>query len=499
MQIKYLFISPILFFLILSVSCGFDPSKNGSKKVLANLDEELSPESLADNHFDPSSHYREIYDETPEIINPEIVTDPILEWNEIALNANAIDHGLEKMDQGGPTRTSRAFAIIHLAMYDALNAIYRCSQPYLNFEIPVKANGAIAASVAAYVTLRSLYPSQADSFDEAIRKSLNYYPDTDFRHNGMILGKYIGMEILKKRRMDGSERAEKYYLDNAPGMHKPDPNNPKQGFLGVEWGKVLPFAIPDTETFAAPPPPELNSQEYADAFNDVKQLGGDGTSTPTERTADQSIAAIYWAYDGTPGLGTPPRLYNQIARVIAQERNNTITDNARLFALLNVSMADAAIQCWSDKYNYRFWRPILGIRRADEDDNTLTQKLASWNPFGAPSSNSRKPNFTPNFPSYTSGHATFGAAALGLIANFYGSTEIPFTFVSDEFNGQTRGSDGKIRPHIARSFESLTEAINENARSRIYLGIHWQFDADQGINSGHKVADYVIQNILGSD
>ena len=242
----------------------------------------------------------------------------------------------------------------------------------------------------------------------------------------------------------------------------------------------------------------MQSQEYTDAYNEAKALGGDGTDTPTERTAKQTQTGIFWAYDGRPGLGTPPRLYNEIVRVVAAKQHNTESQNARLFTLVNVAMADAGLAAWDTKYAEAMWRPILGIREGDLDGNPETVGDSTWTPLGAPASNPRpgETNFTPPFPAYTSGHATLGAAAFETLRRFYGRDNISFTFMSDEFNGQTRGADGHVRPVVVRTYKSFSQAEAENAQSRIYLGIHWAFDRDEGMKQGEKVADYIFDHVL---
>ena len=157
-------------------------------------------------------------------------------------------------------------------------------------------------------------------------------------------------------------------------------------------------------------------------------------------------------------------------------------------------MAEAGLVCWEIKYKEEFWRPITGIRGAAGDGNNDTVENLSWTPLGAQASNKMGPNFTPPFPAYTSGHATFGAAMFKTLRKFYRTDRIRFTFVSDEFNGITRDNQGNVRPLIQRSFKSLSEAEEENGQSRIYLGIHWAFDKTEGIAQGRSVADYVFAN-----
>jgi hypothetical protein len=232
----------------------------------------------------------------------------------------------------------------------------------------------------------------------------------------------------------------------------------------------------------------------------VQAVGGDGVVTPTVRTTEQTEIGIYWAYDGTPSLCAPPRLYNQIAVQIATQMDSHVVELARLLALVNTALADAGIAIWEAKYYYDFWRPVTGIREADAgtgptgagDGNSATVGDPTFSPLGAPASNLQGPNFTPPFPSYPSGHAGFGGALFQILRNFYNTDDIPFTFVSDELNGVTLDPNGDVRPLLPRSFSSLSQAEEENGQSRIYLGIHWAFDKTEGIVQGRRVADYVF-------
>jgi len=234
----------------------------------------------------------------------------------------------------------------------------------------------------------------------------------------------------------------------------------------------------------------------------VQAYGGDGIVTPTVRSAEQTEIGTFWAYDGTPSLCAPPRLYNQIAMHIARQMHTDTVDMARLLALVNTAMADAGIAAWESKYYYGFWRPVTGIRESDAgtgpsglgDGNPLTVGDPQFTPLGAPASNLIGPNFTPPFPSYPSGHATFGGAVFQTLRRFYRTDKIAFTLVSDEYNGSTRDRAGNLRPLRPRSFRTLSEAEEENGQSRIYLGIHWAFDKTEGINQGRRIADYVFDH-----
>jgi hypothetical protein len=261
--------------------------------------------------------------------------------------------------------------------------------------------------------------------------------------------------------------------------------------LGPGWGLVTPFAMSGGAQFHPPAPPALTSQAYANSYNDVKTLGAKNSAV---RTQEQTDIGIFWGYD-RPGTGTPPVLYNQITRKIADMAGNSMEENARLFALINAAQADAGIASWECKYVYDFWRPIEAIRDGELDGNSLTIGDLNWEPLGAPGGpipgGGTIESFTPPFPAYVSGHATFGAATMTALANFYGSDNIvqlfgqPLVLHSDE-----------MAANYTRTFTSFEQMSVENARSRIYLGIHWDFDDMQGRLLGDQVADHVIATMM---
>jgi hypothetical protein len=435
--------------------------------------------------------------------------DPILEWNAVALQVNQTSYsGFDANDQAGPTRSSRALAIVHVAMFDAWNSINNQFTPYLT-KAPNANNASDEAAVAqaAHDTLVALYPHEQALIDTALAQSLARISDGKREARGIAVGQYVAQQILQSRVNDGSQIPGSYVPDGLPGHHQPDPNNPGQGFLTPAWGNVTPFAIPSTAAIPTPTVPGLDTTEYTQAYDQVEQLGSENS---TERTTDETELAIFWGYDVARGLGDPPRLFNQIARVVAVQENNSVAQNARLFALLNVAMADAGIQCWGVKYRDIFWRPIVAIHDGNADGNPATVGDPSWNPLGAPRTNPLpgEINFTPPFPSYTSGHATFGGAAFKTLADFYGTDDvnfsIPFDFISDEFNGVSRDIHDAIpdlilnhvRKIAPRHFTSFSQAAAEVSASRIFLGIHWRFDAIQGVSAGDRIADYAFDNVM---
>jgi PAP2 superfamily len=435
--------------------------------------------------------------------------DAVLDWNEVALQAVANDHTpsiVSSPDQGGPTRTSRALGIVHAAIFDAANAIDRSFTPYqLRSVGPTTASIDAAVAQAAYDTLSALYPKQAALFDAALASTLDDVPDGMSEAQGIAIGGQAAKANLDARRNDRSNLDGDYFAIPIPGRHRVDPLHPDQPYLTPDWGKVKPFTLKVGSQFRSDPPPRLSSLQYAAAFNEVKRLGGDGIVTPTDRSPEQTAIGIYWGYDGTPGLGTPPRMYNQIVRTVAEQQGTTEVQNARLFALVNLAMADAGIASWETKYAFDFWRPILGIREASigtgpwglGDFNPRTTADVTWTPLGAPASNSAAGgNFTPPFPAYTSGHATFGAATFRTLERFFGRDDIAFSFQSDEYNGVTTDANGIPRLAKTRSFNSFSDASLENAESRIYLGIHWRFDATAGMKQGNSIADWAYSRYL---
>ncbi len=447
---------------------------------------------------------------------PAGATSWLHHWNTVAIDASGVDHTpLAPGDtarvfgeQLGPTRASRAMAIVHVAVFEAMNALDGSYRSYVGLPRAPRGTSARAAiAQSAHDTLVALFPSQAATFDAALADDLGAVVDGPAKTKGVALGARAAAAILALRTGDGSDEPEprvgvEFPTSDAPGKWRQDPVSRGPLALGARWGAVKPFVLPAVAPFRTPPPPALDSAAYAAAFAEAKRFGGDGVVTPTARTPEQTTTGIFWAYDGTPSLCAPPRLYNQMTVQIAEQMGTNAMDLARLLALVNVSLADTGIAVWESKFFYQFWRPITAIREADAgtgptgagDGNPATTGDPAFMPLGAPASNLVGPNFTPPFPAYPSGHAGFGGALFETLRNFYGTDAIAFTFVSDELDGATRDHAGNVRPRIPRHFDSLSQAEEENGQSRIYLGIHWAFDKTEGIAQGRRVADWVFQH-----
>jgi membrane-associated phospholipid phosphatase len=286
----------------------------------------------------------------------------------------------------------------------------------------------------------------------------------------MLLGTLVSHVILGSRYFDGSKASSSYQPTNppVPGRWQPTPPN-YDAFLLPQWGNVKPFTMISPDQFRQAPPPDLTSQAYADSLSKTQSLGAVDSVT---RTADQTQIANFWK-DGA-GTVTPPGHFFQIALEVATAKGNTLTENARLFALLGMAEADAAICAWDMKKYYDFWRPDTGIQNADIDGNPNTVADKNWQPLLD----------DPNFPSYVSGHSTFGAAAAAILAAFSGTDDISFYSTSDSL------------PGVIRHFDSFSAAAKENGMSRIFAGVHWDFDDLAGYMAGEALGNYVFANYL---
>lgn len=452
-------------------------------------------------------------------VEPPLDVAFVTAWNQVAIDAAGLDH--TPADEGpthafgqhlGPCRSARAMAIVHVAMFEAANAVAGDLPSLLGLPKARRpASLRVAIAYAAHDTLAALYPTQQASFDTALASTLVGEADGQRLSDGTLVGRSAALAVLGLRAADGSGHVEpridiEHYCSDAPGRWRQDPIGQQPLALGAQWQRVQPWVLESASQFRCAPPPELDSAAYALAYAEVFALGGDGVVTPTVRTAAQTFVGIFWAYDGSPSLCAPPRLYNQIVQQIALQRGTVAFDLLRLLAITNVALADTGLACWESKWFYDYWRPVCAIRESDPgtgpsgfgDGNTLTTGDPAFRPLGSPSSNTTGPGFTPPFPAYPSGHAAFGGAVFQVLRRFYGTDELPFTFVSDEWNGVTRGSDGIVRPFLPRSFWRLSDAEEENGQSRIYLGIHWRFDKQAGVVQGNEVGDWVFDRLYVS-
>ena len=389
--------------------------------------------------------------------------DEVTFWNTEALRAI-------KVTGMNPPMASRALAICHTAIFDAVNGIDQTHVPYRStLPAPPGALREAAAAGAAYRTLAALFPSQGAYLQGRLKMRFAQMPNSLGKYTGLAYGDAVGKDALFARANDGSTfNPGPFVGTNTPGIWRPTPPAFLSGLLPA-WGQVVPFALRSGSQFRMGPPPALTSLQYETEYAEVKSLGKSDSVT---RTQDQTNIALFWA-DGA-GTVTPPGHWNRIAQGVAAAQGNSLSQNARLFALLNMAMADAGIACWDMKYQYACWRPVTAIQLGDADTNPNTVGDPTWAPLIV----------TSPFPSYTSGHATFSGSAATIHALFYGTDAISFT----------SSSEGFIVPD--RHFTSFSGAANESSSSRLYGGIHFRSDNEVGVTMGQNIGQFVFDNYL---
>lgn len=462
----------------------------------------------------------------------------LLAWNDAMLDANALDHTATSGfagDQQGPTRNSRAFAIIQIAVYDAVNSFNKKFEPFSPgiSQAPSGASKDAAIAYSAYTALKAMYPRQEARFDALLASDLAQIKgNAKSIADGRAVGEAAANAILSARTNDGAGPAGTSTVvafgaggaiadgttnifdepinggQTAAPRWAPDRGPADDGVtgirnaaLGASWGAVTPFVLTSGDQFRIPAYPAPGSPRFRAAYNDVFINGGEDIEdvVGTDNTAAKQFIGNFWGYDGAPLLGTPPRLYNQVAIVVANARGlQDVEEYARLLALVNVTMGDAGIAAWDSKYYHNYWRPGNGIRDADADGDPMTVPLDSWRPFGASVINGEvAERFTPPFPAYPSGHATFGAAMAQSLTSLFGNN-VRFTFVSDEYDGE--GLDPRngglsvngVRPLVPVRYRSLLGAQQENGRSRVFNGVHWEPDDTEGQNLGTAIVQYTL-------
>jgi hypothetical protein len=385
---------------------------------------------------------------------------PVIDWNRVLLSIVNTPGA-----QPANIQPTRNFAIVHAAIYDAVNAIDRSHEPYLiSVRAQRSASETAAADAAAHAALVGLYPAQQTSLDADYTTELAKVADGPAKDKGVRLGEQVAGDLLAIRANDGSNLTPPPFVAGTnPGDYRSTPPNfPTPVF--TTWGHVTPFVLDSGDQFRPAPPPALTSDAYAAAINEVESLG---SATSTTRTADQTQIGKFW---------NPPiqNFWNQIAQSVALAHHSDLPTTARLFAALNLSFADSAIAFYDAKYTYRLWRPVTAIRLADSDGNPNTVADPSWLPLAGN---------TAADPSYPGAHSTISAAGADVLTSFYGNDE-HFSLTSPAL------------PGVTRSFSSFNAAAQEAGLSRIYSGQHTRLDHVAGLKLGHAVAGFVLHNSL---
>jgi len=383
----------------------------------------------------------------------------VLQWNEVAFYAfdgPAYQHSL---------MASRINAMVHIAMHDAINAAVPTYETYAFDGKDLQANPFAAAAAAAHTILLNETPGKKSYLDSALQQSLASISEGEAKTRGLALGKQAAGALLSARNNDGSagDPVAQIPPSSAPGMYQAVP--PFNIVFAPHWENVKPFALQRKDQFRSAPHPSLNSEAYAAAFNEVREMGKLNSNV---RTVDQSAYARFWYEFSEAG-------WNRVARTAVASKKLNLVDAARLFALVDMAIADAYIAGWDAKFHYQFWRPYTAIRMADADGNNSTNPDKQWEPAEP----------TPPVQDYPSTHSALGNAGAAVLARILGD-DTPFTMTS--FTALPAGT--------SRSFTSFSQAANENADSRVMAGIHFRFSCEAGQQLGSKVGNWTVENHL---
>lgn len=395
---------------------------------------------------------------------PATQNDVILQWNRVLMET------VQTPGQHPATiMPVRSYAMMHAAMFDAVNSIDGTHTPYLT-EVPGTSNASIeaAAAQAAHDVLAGLYPTRLAVFAAELAISLQGIEENRVQQ-GIRVGQIVAERMLAARANDGwTATPPAYSLPATPGNWQPaPPANAAATF--THYPSVTPFAITSATQFAPNPPPSMTSAQYAADLNEVKELGSVNSAI---RTADQTLVARLWANVNTPTNFL--LVWNNVARTVSVDSNATTVQKARLFALINIALHDALQTTFASKFQHGLWRPVTAIRRADEDGNANTTPDAEWL--------SLIPN--PPYPSYAGNMAAIGTSQATILAQFFGRDDIRFDHTWAGAGGATR------------SYAGFSAMANEQARARVYGGIHFTFDNVAGQSVGTSVGNYIFGNVM---
>jgi hypothetical protein len=377
----------------------------------------------------------------------------VVQWNQAVLAAVRA----ERPSVGFLTRD---LAIVHTAIYDAVNTIDHTGGAFrVRAKAPAGASPVAAAAAAGLFTASALFPTDAALFQSTFRASLAGVPEGRAKDDGIAVGRFVAERTLSSRVTDGANAVVSPPDGTDPGEWRPAPPAfaPAQT---PQWQFVMPFALKKGSQFRPPAPPALTGAEYAAALHETEEVGRADSAV---RTPQQTEVARFW--EGRGGTVNVPGYWNLIAESAAQSKGNTLDQDARLFAEVNVALADAAIAQFDAKYTYDRWRPVTAIRLADQDGNPATASDTSWLPLL---------NTPPN-PSYVSGHATFSAAAATVLADLFGTDRVAFDLTSED------------TPGVTHSFRTFAAAAAEAGNSVVWGGTHFRFDVTEGRELGNSV------------
>ena len=355
----------------------------------------------------------------------------------------------------------RELAMVHVAMFDAVNSIERRYRPYLVQLMALKTTSQdAAAATAAGTVLAGLHPEAAAESKAALTASLAAIADGEAKSDGIKLGEAVAAKVLQARADDGANAPDAYRPKTKPGVYVPTPIT-----VASVWPNVTPFALTKPSQFRPQPPIALESKQWAADFNELKAYGG---KTSTMRSAQQTETARFWLMVGAPA-------YHPVPRQLVTAKQMSVIDSARFMALYAVALADAYIAVFDAKYHYEFWRPITAIRNGDIDGNPATELEATWQPI----------DNTPMHPEYPCAHCIQSGAAVAVIEFVLGSADIPEVSVTSS-----------TAPGVTHRWTNLAVFSDEIANARIWAGFHYRFSTRVGTDMGHQIGEYVVKSVM---
>jgi PAP2 superfamily len=380
--------------------------------------------------------------------------DVITDWNEKAV-ALVTKHRML------PPQAERVIACMHVAMFDAVNAIDRRYRPYgVSAPAAKDVSKETAAAAAAEGVLARLFVKDADELRSALGSHLALIQDGPSKSDGIKLGNEVAAKTLIARQDDGADAPDAYRPRTTPGVYVPTPIT-----ASSMWPKVKPFAMTSPSQFRPQPPLALKSEEWATDYNEIKALGG---KTSVKRTARQTEDATFW-------LMTGPASYYPLARQLVFAKKMDLVESARFMALVSTAVADSFIAVFDAKYYYEFWRPITAIRNGDNDGNPRTERDATWQPI----------DNTPMHPEYPCAHCISSATVAAVIENVLGSPDIPEVSMTSA-----------TAPGVTHRWTNVWNYADEVSIARIYAGFHYRFSIRVGQNMGRQIGKLVVQKLM---
>jgi hypothetical protein len=386
-------------------------------------------------------------------VSTSVCADVISDWNEKTVS-------IVTARQLPPPQAERIMAMVHVAMFDAVNTIERRYRPYLvQFPAAPKTSTEAAAAAAAGAVMLGLYPQDA-ALTDTRTAYLAAIPNSDAKSDGIKLGEAVAAKVLEARAQDGADALDSYRPKTAPGFYTPTALT-----VGSTWPNLKPFVLASPAQFRPQPPVALGGKQWATDYSEIKELGG---RTSVRRSPRQTEDARFWLAPG-------PVIYYPVVRQVAAAKKLDLVDGARFMALIAVARSDAFVAVFDAKYHYDFWRPVTAIRNGDMDDNPATERDATWQPI----------DNTPSHPEYPCAHCIMAGSIASVVEAVFGSADVAEVVLTSP-----------TAPGVAHRWTNLWAMADEVSQARIWAGFHYRFSTEVGQDMGRKIGQYVVKNIM---